>query len=212
MALQVRKLNLDLTGSAANNIVIDELYNNVGSATPFNLGHSRFAGSTLNIYTGTSSSGYHLVLSVDYTLGSQDSTLSARAGFAVYATVSIVNPTYQSGNLYISYHVIADIINANDQYNVSLIPGGQYLEQNNDGSISVIADVITLGNINTTTLTIGTQTIWDNSIGLHLQTASTLVLGAVKVDGTTITINGSGVISSSLVTAGSSTVGAVQYN
>src|SRR5208337_4397224 len=42
--------------------------------------------------------------------------------------------------------------------------------------------------------------------------ASTLVLGAVKVDGTTITINGSGVISSSLVTAGSSTVGAVQYN
>jgi hypothetical protein len=216
MALQVQKFNLDLTGTAASNVVNDELYTNVGSATAFVLGHSRFAGSTLNIYTGAGSTGYHLVLNTDYTLGSQDTSLSARAGFAVYATVSIVNPTYQSGNLYISYHVIADVVNANDQYDISLTPGFQYIQQNSNGSISVIADMIALGNSNTTSLTIGVQTIWDNVIGLHLQTASTSILGAVKVDGTTITINGSGVISSSpgvsLVTAGSSTVGVVQYN
>lgn len=106
--LTVRK-NIDLLGTDSDNDILDELLNGVGSSA-FNLDHDSFLGST-EIWTGSGKTGTQLVENTDYVLDSVISNLSNRVGASVYSKIIVTNVTYQTGDLYFNYHVVADLVN-----------------------------------------------------------------------------------------------------
>lgn len=108
------KVNLDLAGINSANDIVDELKNNVGSSA-FSLDHDRFfGGAILLIYTGAGETGVKLVQDTDYSLSGLDSDLTAEAIAQVWSLITVENVTYQTGNLYFTYHAVADEIDAED--------------------------------------------------------------------------------------------------
>ena len=84
-----------------------------------------------------------------------------------------------------------------------------YLAQS---STATVSNEITIGNSSIDTFRIGITTIWDSTAGLHVSKATSSTLGVVQPDNTTITVNGSGVITaiaSTFPIATTSTLGAV---
>ena len=112
------RVNIDLTKTNPNNIISDEQYTDVGSSA-FNLVHDFFYGSTdLELWTAAGKTGTQLTETTDYTLAGINSDLTTRAGVNIYSTVQVTNVTYQTGDLYISYHACADFVDALDRYTV----------------------------------------------------------------------------------------------
>ena len=116
-------MDLNLTGQAFN----DFLLSNVGSAA-FELEHDWFTKQDLVIRTAAGGAGTLLVEGTDYTLSIESEELSDRVTAAMGSTrnvfhmVTIINATYQTGNLYFSGKYIADSNSAED-----IIPTGVIL-------------------------------------------------------------------------------------
>lgn len=106
----IDRIEKDITGIA----FLDELHTNVG-ASAYSINHDYFwGGADLEIWTGAGKSGTRLTEGAgnDYTLGGDTTTrataLTTESGKTVYKTVTIVNVTYQTGNLYFNGEYIAD--------------------------------------------------------------------------------------------------------
>jgi len=106
----IQKLNKNLTGHD----ISDEVHSDVGSSA-FELDHDTFfAGSDLEIWTGAGGTGTQLVEDTDYSVSGQDSDLSTEAGKDVYTLITVINGTYQSGDLYFTYKTLGDYVEAAD--------------------------------------------------------------------------------------------------
>lgn len=191
------KVNLDLTATAAENLISDELHNNVGAAA-FNLDHDFFYGGTeLEIWTGTGKSGTQLIENTDYTLAGIDSNLTARAGRNVYTTVTIDNVTYQTGNLYFTYQATADYVDADDRYKV-VRASGQSWELTSSGAFEIYTTDTTADSIKIDTLgglDIDTNEGWyiydDSGAGLYCSITGDIMLNSAS--GSTLTLQALGI-------------------
>lgn len=105
------RMSITLTGT----IFTDTLLADVG-VSAFSLDHDWFTRQDLVIRTAASGGGTLLVEDTDYTLGIEDTSLSARvtaavgSGRNVFKTITIINAAYQTGNLYFSGKYIADAL------------------------------------------------------------------------------------------------------
>ncbi len=68
--------------------------------------HAFKGGDDFEIWTATTS-GVKLVEGMDYKLLNLDVGYTKQAGFEIYTSYQILNPHYQTGNIYINYKVIA---------------------------------------------------------------------------------------------------------
>lgn len=94
--------------SGTNYQLTDESYADVG-ATTFQLGNTKRAfkgGSDLEIWNGLDSSAIQLIENTDYTPENIDYGYTDLEGFTVYSGIKIINVTYQTGTLYITYKTI----------------------------------------------------------------------------------------------------------
>jgi hypothetical protein len=113
------KFGFSLTGQTG----VEEAYNSVG-ASSFNLKHDFFY--SVDIWTGAGATGVKLTLNTDFTLveGTSDlaNSLNAKAGIVttVKTGVTIINATYQTGDLFITPLVSADIVD-NDDINLAVL-------------------------------------------------------------------------------------------
>lgn len=97
----------------------DEKYTDVGSGE-LTMGDQKraFKGSTdFVIRTASGGGGTLLVEGTDYNLINSDSALTTEAGYTVYTGWQVINATYQSGDLYVTYKTVgtytgASIINS----------------------------------------------------------------------------------------------------
>ncbi len=105
------KMDINLTGATFT----DELHADVG-ASAFEIDHDFFTQSDLVIRTAAAGGGTLLVEGVgdDYTLSEEDTFLSGATSETVYRLITIVNVTYQTGDLYFSGKYIADANEAED--------------------------------------------------------------------------------------------------
>lgn len=94
--------------------VTRELYSNVGSGINY-LGDvlRAFKGATDFEIWDSPTGGTQLAEGVDYNLVNQDTKMSSEAGYNVYTRYQIINATYQTGNIYITYKIIMSAIDAN---------------------------------------------------------------------------------------------------
>ena len=98
------KLNMNLDGIQ----ITDEIKNDVGSGT-FLLDHDTFfSGEDFQIWTGPQKTGTKLTQNGDYVLELEDTRLSGLCQRPVYTAVRVITPTYQQGQLYVTYTTIGD--------------------------------------------------------------------------------------------------------
>jgi hypothetical protein len=102
-------MTITLTGTTFT----DTLLADVGSSV-FTLDHDWFTKQDLVIRTAAAGGGTLLVEGTDFTLGTEDTDLSARvtaavgSGRNVFHTIAIINAAYETGDLYFSGKYIAD--------------------------------------------------------------------------------------------------------
>lgn len=109
------KLNKKIAGTP----ITDELHTSVG-ADYSSLDHDTFFGSTdMVIRTASGGGGTRLVENTDYTLHDEDTTLTADCSKTVYTTYKIINPTYQTVDLYFTYKSVGDYTEAEDINNLA---------------------------------------------------------------------------------------------
>jgi hypothetical protein len=107
------KFGFSLTGQTGQ----EEAYNSVG-ASAFSLKHDFFY--SVDIWTGAGATGVKLTLNTDFTLveGTSDlaNSLNAKSGIVttVKTGVTIINATYQVGDLFVTPLVSADIVDNSD--------------------------------------------------------------------------------------------------
>lgn len=171
------KVNIDLNKSNLNNYITDELRSNVGSSA-FMLEHDFFFdGTDFQIWTGPGMSGTKLNEGSDYIFTGKHLELSQRANGNVYQYVTILNATYQTGDLYFNYHACADWIEAEDQY--SLVRSEQqYIKVLDTGDIDLFTSLgdISIAAINSFGVLIGASddsTFVVDSAQLTLETLTT---------------------------------------
>jgi hypothetical protein len=109
-----------------------EQYTNVG-ASSFQLGDAArgFKGSTDFEIWDAATGGTQLVENTDYELQDIDNNNSASAGYDVYTKVRIINATYQTGNIYITYKVVLSYVDAvfyNNLYNLAIAAGASNIK------------------------------------------------------------------------------------
>ncbi|UCF13199.1 MAG: hypothetical protein JSW06_02800 [Thermoplasmatales archaeon] len=131
--------NLNIASPAQIN---DEPYSSVGSDS-FILGTIQRAFHTVEIYDGTDTNATQLTVGVDYELLESDTTYTALAGTTVYTKVKILNATYQTGNIYISYKCIGSYTDVNSfaqkALNILSITA-DYTVLDNDGYDLILVD------------------------------------------------------------------------
>lgn len=117
--------------------ITDEEYTDVGADT-FTVGTIKraFKGSTdLKIFTAEDEGGTELIENTDYTVEDEDFYYLEDAGYHCYTGIKVINVTYQSGDLYITYKAVGTYTKAGayastayaDQVGVAvgfIFPGG----------------------------------------------------------------------------------------
>jgi hypothetical protein len=112
-------------------LIEDELHTDVG-AESFNLNHDTFyAGTDLEIWTGEGQTGTQLVQDTDYTVGDEDTRLSTKTTKNVFTSITIINAAYQSGDLYFTYRVVGDYVDAADYNFIEETLNEPYVDKNN---------------------------------------------------------------------------------
>ncbi len=90
-----------------------ELYTNAGSTSfQLGLGARGFKGGTDLEIWDSAVAGTQLVEDTDYEIIDIDTRNSPNAGFDIYTRVRVLNPAYQSGNIYITYKVVLSYVDA----------------------------------------------------------------------------------------------------
>ncbi|MGM0409179.1 MAG: hypothetical protein ACQEQF_00335 [Bacillota bacterium] len=135
------KLNKDINGISQFN----ELHSNVGS-TAFGLDHDTILEDTnLDVWTGPSKTGTQLTKGTDYILDTKITDLSSEAANDVYRYIKIINPTYETGDLYFFYYTVGDFVEAEDVNTVLPLDGSKSMTGSLDMGGNYIDD---LGNLN----------------------------------------------------------------
>lgn len=116
--------------------VTREEYINVGSGDNTLGDYPRaIKGSTDFEIWDAASGGNQLTEGVDYELRNRDKVLSPKAGFDVYAGYRILNATYQTGSIFITYKIIRSYNDAEIQNDVRLD-----IDQNASDIASILAN------------------------------------------------------------------------
>ncbi len=109
-----------------------ELYTNVGSSNfQLGLGARGFKGGTDLEIWDSAVAGTQLVENTDYEIVEIDTRNSPNAGFNIYTRVKVLNPTYQTGNIYITYKVVLSYVDAvftNDTRTIAKSAGGSSIK------------------------------------------------------------------------------------
>lgn len=109
-----------------------EQYTNVGSSS-FQLGDAArgFKGGTDFEIWDSAVGGTQLVEDTDYEIQDIDSRLTPDSGFDIYTRVRIINATYQTGNIYVTYKTVLSYVDAvfyNALYNIAIAAGGSNIK------------------------------------------------------------------------------------
>jgi microcystin-dependent protein len=104
------KYNQDFSGIA----VTDEIINRASSTAAALVHDTILDDSSIEIWTGAGGTGTQLTEGTDFELDDLDATLTAEAGSDIYLTLAIINGTYHSTNLYVSYKTVGDFNDAGD--------------------------------------------------------------------------------------------------
>jgi hypothetical protein len=177
--------------------------------TPFALLGAAYRGTddlhTFNFNTSTNGSTFSRLL----TLSIQNADFNMPVGMQAYANLTAINAIANPVAGMVVYNTATETL--------YVYSGSQW----NDAGV-VAQDAYTLPAATTSALggviipAVGTSGITNSSGTIGVATASTTQLGAVKVDGSTITINGSGVVSANtsytLPTATTSVLGGVKID
>jgi hypothetical protein len=140
------RLNKDLDGIQ----ITDELHGNIGIGA-LHLNHDTFFGGTdMVIRTASEGNGTLLFVNTDYTLEDENSRLSSEAGKSVYTSLRIINPSYQTGDLFFTYKTVGDFVEAADINETNSL----ILSHSGDSSNPhhVTASQIGLGNVENTAI------------------------------------------------------------
>lgn len=107
------KYNQDFAG-----IQVDDEIINRTSSDAIALGHDTILDdASIELWTGAGGTGTQLTEGVDFTLNDLDADLTADAGADIYLTLAIINGTYHSTDIYVSYKTVGDF---NDSADVGL--------------------------------------------------------------------------------------------
>lgn len=108
------KYNQDFSG-----IQIDDEIINRTSSDAIALAHDTILDdSSIELWTGAGGTGTQLTQGTDFTLNDLDTDLTTEAGADIYLTLAVINGTYHSTNIYVSYKTVGDF---NDSADVGLI-------------------------------------------------------------------------------------------
>lgn len=99
----------------------------VGAAA-FQLEHDWFSQEDLVITTAPGGGGVPLSEGVDYQLSQQNEELSAESGKTIYHLITIINATYQTGDLYFSGKYFGD---SNQAYDINVAMGLSLITEDN---------------------------------------------------------------------------------
>jgi hypothetical protein len=104
------KYNQDFSGIA----VADEIINRASSTAAALVHDTILDDSSIEIWTGAGGTGTQLTEGTDFELDDLDATLTAEAGSDIYLSLAIINGTYHSTDLYVSYKTVGDFNDAGD--------------------------------------------------------------------------------------------------
>ena len=104
------KYNQDFSGIA----VADEIINRASSTAAALVHDTILDDSSIEIWTGAGGTGTQLTEGTDFDLADLDATLTAEAGSDIYLSLAIINGTYHSTDLYVSYKTVGDFNEAGD--------------------------------------------------------------------------------------------------
>jgi hypothetical protein len=104
------KYNQDFSGIA----IADEIINRASSTAAALVHDTILDDSSIEIWTGAGGTGTQLTEGVDFTLNDIDSDLTTEAGADIYLTMAIINGTYHSTDIYVSYKTVGDFNDAAD--------------------------------------------------------------------------------------------------
>jgi len=113
-------MNINLSGTSFSDYKLTD----VGSSA-YQLEHDWFTKEDLEIWTDVGKTGTQLAEGIDYELSEEDEDLSFRVSQTigetrtVYHKITIINATYQTGDLYHSGKYIADTVDADDINNLA---------------------------------------------------------------------------------------------
>jgi hypothetical protein len=107
--------NVDLYNKNLNGILINDEHKQDVGVSIFELDHDTILESgNFEIWTGSGKTGTELIKGSDYALDTKIDLLSNEAPFDVYRYIRLINSSYQSGDLYITYDTVGDFVQAND--------------------------------------------------------------------------------------------------
>lgn len=108
------KYNQDFAG-----IQIDDEIINRTNSDAIALAHDTILDdASIELWTGAGGTGTQLTEGVDFTLNDLDSDLTTEAGADIYLTLAIINGTYHSTDIYVSYKTVGDFNDAADVNNI----------------------------------------------------------------------------------------------
>ncbi|HEX3047200.1 MAG TPA: hypothetical protein VHY08_20770 [Bacillota bacterium] len=195
------RLNKDLDGIQ----ITDELHNNIGIGA-LHLNHDTFFGGTdMVIRTASEGNGTLLFINTDFTLEDENSRLSSEAGKAVYTSIRIINPSYQTGDLFFTYKTVGDFVEASDINETNSLISSHTMDTNNPHHVT--ASQIGLGNVENTAIS-----TWPGSANLTTLgtiTTGTWNAGNVIIDGNQVWHAGNLNPSDYLSLAGGTMTGAI---
>jgi len=186
---------VNITGSASVGLDITSLSNRFAT-TALNISNP---GYSTAIFTGGGNNAVVTINSTSNAYGTAYGTgngygigngIKVNAGSSIYASIDIANPSGSSG---IAINAVGSI-----ETNSKFISTANIASTSTtSGSLLVIGGAGISGAVYAGSLYDSGNRVLTTANAYSLPTASTSTLGGVKVDGSTITINGSGVISSS---------------
>jgi hypothetical protein len=104
------KYNQDFSGIA----IADEIINRASSTAAALVHDTILDDSSIEIWTGAGGTGTQLAEGTDFELDDLDADLTAEAGSDIYLTLAIINGTYHSTDLYVSYKTVGDFNDSAD--------------------------------------------------------------------------------------------------
>lgn len=160
-----------LNWDAAGHTIEDEVVYGV-DANPFRLLHDTMynhTGHKVEIWTGAGKTGTQLTETTDYTIGDEDTTLTADAGNPVYQTITVTNSAYHEatlgGPLYVWYETVGDYVDAEDTRPTVVDASADYTIRAFIGHL--IVNMTTGATNRTVTLPLGSELSAGDEVEVH---------------------------------------------
>ena len=102
------------------------------SSTASKIGHDLFIATGFEIWTGAGKTGTKLTLTTDYSLSTENTVYTAKAGTTVYTKLAVVNGAYQNMALYLTYTTVGDLSNVENVIDIAHPIGDVIFQGPND--------------------------------------------------------------------------------